>query len=324
MTMLLPIFLAIWSSSIRIDDHQNLDINEPVNEIILFTSDAGDTWQNADAGLPDNVIPMSFYASKSEMYLGSGTGLYTSPSALPQRWHISSLDQHSITGIFPSDHGYYVTTQWNGFYEFVEDAGLWKPMHLALPDKEIHTLWETHKGTLLVSCTSGLYVSADHGNTWQKASMKGLVTKITESDGILIACTGQGIWRSADEGHHWQQVMWSPGYTFFVQAIQDRFIAISQGQEFAGIHAPNELYHSTDQGKTWHPMFTKFPAGLTGINDFHQVGEFWFACSTSGIYRSADMGTTWKQIRNAPKGKSGFYTLKPSGDKLFVLRLEGC
>jgi photosystem II stability/assembly factor-like uncharacterized protein len=101
-------------------------------------------------------------------------------------------------------------------------------------------------------------------------------------------------------------------------------VAIHDWIEFAGVRMANTVSISTDQGKTWKPLFTKLPDQLKDIHELTRVGRQWIAVSRVGVFRSADHGATWQNVLVPPAGKGGSFRLATSGNTLFALFVNGC
>ena len=126
-----------------------------------------------------------------------------------------------------------------------------------------------------------------------------------------------GIWRSTDGGDTWVKssqgipdgkkidvydIVFSPVFT------QDHTIFASVNkQKVAMKEAPGALYRSTDSGQSWEEVqMSGFPSrGVRPLQDlrslslspgFAQDGTMFAVASATGLYRSTDRGSTWKQL----------------------------
>jgi photosystem II stability/assembly factor-like uncharacterized protein len=126
-----------------------------------------------------------------------------------------------------------------------------------------------------------------------------------------------GIWRSTDGGDTW--VKSSQGITdskqidvyaieFSPAFAQDRTVYASVNkQKVAMREAPGALFRSTDGGQTWNEIaMSGFPSrgvrplqdlrSLSLSPDFARDGTLFAVASATGLYRSTDRGSTWKQL----------------------------
>ena len=85
----------------------------------------------------------------------------------------------------------------------------------------------------------------------------------------------------------------------------------------------NELYASTDSGKTWHRVGTypnTYPKGY--VREVMVTEDALYLCLSDGIFRSDDAGNSWKHISNGLDNRlpehSGIHSLQMSQGTLFV------
>jgi photosystem II stability/assembly factor-like uncharacterized protein len=197
-------------------------------------------------------------------------------------------------------------------------------MHTAMPDKTVYAVLEAANGNLYAGCETGIYESTNHGVSWKLVHDPGTVQRLLETDGTILAISNERLWRSTD-GSTWTRAM-SNGLTpFYVTSTDHAILAITRGQEFAGLRLGNEVYRSTDSGLTWSVLFEKLPGALSGIFEIKKAGNAWIAAGNEGIFRSTDNGHRWTQVVAPPEDNRGvFYKLYVIGQQLFALRVQGC
>ncbi|HJW28826.1 MAG TPA: hypothetical protein VJ508_06190 [Saprospiraceae bacterium] len=297
----------------------------PTNSILATSTDAGRTWIDLTGNLPGESSPISLLIHDGEYLIGGMSGVFRGYPAIPSpKWKLDELTPKEITGIFPGHDGPYAISQWKGIFHRSYMTGLWTPVTKTLKDKRIYTMLETQDGTLYAGCDSGLYKSGDQGETWIQVYNKGVINKLVESNGAVLAIAGDDIIRTTDAGHHWDQVLTHDGSAFQLQEIPEGLLAIFSGIEFAGVLPPNEIFLSQDHGATWKPVFTSLPKTMRDVYNFAQSGENYFACSNHGIFRSGDHGATWEVVLSVPPDKGGFYQLLTSDQVLYALFVPGC
>jgi len=322
MYLLLPAISLLVSSFSK--PASSVEIKPPAPMGVIYTSyDNGNSWVDLSKGLPTDTRPFSFLAVEDQYYFGTAKGVFRNRSyGTDPKWQKESFEENSIPGIYPGKDGPYAISHWNGFYQF--QHGLWNPMAQNLNDKFVHVVHETQTGVLYAGCESGLYKSMDHGNSWNLIFNKCPVSSLAETNEVLIIIGTYGLWRSPDGGDSWNQVLTGVTKPINVRAVDEGFIAIREGQEFAWARTPHIVYLSTDNGLTWKPMPNALPVELYTVYDYMQAGDYHFSCSQNGIFRSADHGTTWQPVFRVPTNRGGFFELFTSGKQLFTFFIEGC
>jgi hypothetical protein len=150
------------------------------------------------------------------------------------------------------------------------------------------------KGNYVLSNSSGIFVSTDFSNNWQKYSKRLEVNTATEllaySNDILFAATNQGmIMRSNDAGASWSTI----------QDLRDTITLLAKTN--AGtliVGQPGILLASTDQGETFLGT-AGFEARTPYAMIQSKAGKILLG-TDSGMYYSTDDGATWF----IPRGKN--------------------
>lgn len=154
----------------------------------------------------------------------------------------------------------------------------------------------------------GLFRSENDGDSWISIN-EGLTTPHIRglaidsrsgtifASGFNLAGTENGVFRSTNNGN-----TWSP-----IAALTNRYayaLAVNQsGHIFAGTarFGNDTLLRSTDGGETWLPTNLARYVGNLAIN----ANGYIFACSGPDLYRSADSGSSWVNVR--PDSVGGYY-----------------
>jgi len=286
---------------------------------VLQSTDGGQTWQEVNAGLPEDFRANGVFAHENQIFLSSEKGLYrNSTASLAPRWEKVIFLNEKITDIFPGRAGVYALSYWNGiFQEILPDV--WEPVYPDLKNQSVRTILETSNGAIFVGCDSGIFKSADNGKTWKRVFSEGMVLNMVESNGVLVAGGARGLLRSADGGEHWNWVLTEGGVGIETAHIQGRIAAIT----YNGETETRRLRTSADNGKTWQPIDAGLSPSLS-ISNVKQMGEHLFCSHPTGIFRSADQGKTWILVLPAAKDTKFYFAVSSSQVLYAIVGGFGC
>lgn len=294
----------------------------PAANIVFQSEDGGQTWQDVSAGLPANLAVGRAFADGNEIYLASESGLYHRSTALvAPNWAKEFFPNEKVTNIFPGQNGLYASIYNSGFFKGIPGTGIWNDMHATLSDKTVRTVLETPDGAVFVGCESGLYKSADGGNSWKQVFAEAEINSLAMSGDVLICGINGGLMRSTDGGEHWDRVLTGHGGAFGTERIEGGFVAITDGGRWQD-GKPNKLFTSTDGGKTWQRIDAGLPL-VRNIHDIVQAGNYLFCSTDAGIFRTADSGKTWELVR-LPADEREMIHLAVSGQTVFAVMVFGC
>ena len=333
-----------------------VDRNKPAQANMVFKSmDDGQTWQDISEGLPEPVIDVygvgrnDFFADDNGLYLSAGNGIYhNKPNSKTPFWKKEIFpDEHS--NIAHGKAGIFAYNCWgSGIFQKTNGTGVWSPVFTNFQEKRVLSVFETAGGTIFICSDRGLFKSTNSGKSWKYVG--GLVGKLVESNGVLVATSQGGILRSTDDGESWALVISEGGVGIDVASIQGGFAAITYstvsktrrirtsydgGKTWQAIDAGLQAHGFIDpilppvnanlpaQGfsdSTWHPKDTTILPVPAYITTIIQVGENFFCGHSDGIYRSSDKGKTWKLLLPSVKGK--MFKLSVSGNVIYAIQME--
>jgi len=303
-------------------DFQQMLENAPAANIVFQSSDDGQSWQDVSSGLPAKIAVGRVFADGNQVYLASESGLYYRSAALVAPvWAKEFFPDDKITNIFPGQNGLYASIYSSGFFKGLPGTGIWMSMHDALKDKTVRSVLETPEGIVFVGCESGLYKSADSGNSWKQVFAETEINSLAMSGDVLVCGITGGMLRSTDGGEHWDRVMTGQGSAYGTKRIEGGFITIADGGRWQD-GKPNKLFISTDEGKTWKRIDTGLPL-VRDIQDIVQAGNYLFCSTDAGIFRTADSGKTWELVR-ASTDENETFNLAVSGRIVYAVRVFGC
>jgi photosystem II stability/assembly factor-like uncharacterized protein len=305
------------------------DVEPEATNIIFQSKDGGQAWQDITHTLPENQQPEDFFAGESDLYLRVKNVMYRSKSNLKTPVWVKEniLDLRSVSIAF-NNSGVIAYNHEGQVYRKMSSTGTWLPIYTNFKKHSMRTIFETSDGTVFIGCDGGLYKSSDRGQSWKQVQNEGM--DIVESEGVLIGTGQKGIMRSTDKGEHWESVISEGGVGIAVERIGGGFAAIS----FNTTTQSRRIRISLDSGKTWKAIDEGLQPSLyilpmqgfqasPSISSIKQMGEYLICGHPNGIFRSSDMGKTWK-IVHAGVGEKVF-KVYVSGNTLYaVLRNLGC
>ena len=163
------------------------------------------------------------------------------------------------------------------------------------------------KQRLYAGARNGIFISQDHGNTWQTTSFKNPISTITIDGNTAYAGTWRkGIFRSDDAGETWNLIV--EGLPFYETDDGERFHGevrriLVTFNEIINVGYHSGTYVSNDRGETWHDVSKEWLGGDSIYSMTEYDGYLWSAISVDGMYRSSDNGRTWEWLPNFVLGR---------------------
>jgi len=324
--------------------------------IVFRSADGGQTWQDISEGLPENlqregVRREGFFANDRGLYLRAGNGVYHSEPNSTTRFWTKEILPGTQSNIAPGKNGIFAYNFRGQFLQKINGTSDWLPMYTNFQEqavrinrtidwmytnykeKQVCGVFETTGGTAFIGSNNALFKSTNSGKTWKYVHVGGWVMKMVESNGVLLAASTQGILRSTDDGENWDRAISEGGAGIAVERIDGGFAAIVNNT----ITQTNSIHISLDSGKTWNvigeelqPSWSSLLMKKTGllqssldILSIKQMGKYLICGRTDGIFRSSDMGRTWKKLLLPAIGNYGF-NLSISGNVIYVVPNKGC
>jgi photosystem II stability/assembly factor-like uncharacterized protein len=270
-----------------------------VGDGIYKTTNAGETWQKMGLEKTERIAKIAIHPQHPDIVFVAALGNLWNAS--PER------------GLFKTSDG---GKTWEKILYLDENTGC---CDIAIDPVDPNILyagmWEFRRTPWSFSSGgkgSGLFRSADGGNTWSKITAglpPGILGRVSVSispvrSGIvyaLIEADKTGLYRSGDKGITWNLMSQS-------EAINDRpfyfsFLALDT-QDTTIIYKPGfSLFKSTDGGKTFGSAAVE---GGNYHSDCHPVyigkkdHNLIYMGTDGGVYYSMDKGNTWRFMRNLP------------------------
>ena len=140
---------------------------------------------------------------------------------------------------------------------------------------------------------SGVYLSTDNGNTWNKTGLTNSeITSLAISGSDLYVGTESGVLLSTNQGTDWQSI------TNSLPNLNVTYLAIKGSYIFAGTQGSGMLL-STDGGAHWDSVNTGFSSSYKygWISDIiFNNSSIFVSIYSYGVYYSTNNGTNWIAI----------------------------
>ncbi len=188
-------------------------------------------------------------------------------------------------------------------------GGLWKSNDGGTTFKPVFDQYPQSVGAVAVDPSKPGTVWVGTGETWVRNSVS----------------VGAGVYKSSDGGDHWEQVGLKDSERIakiLVHPAQSDVVYACATGHLWDANDERGVYQTTDGGKTWtRILFVNRDTGCSdlaldprnpqvlyaGMWQFRRSADFFSSGGPgSGLYQSADGGTTWRQLTNGlPGGEKG-------------------
>ena len=214
---------------------------------------------------------------------------YSNSNTLPTSAAIQSAIQGNSTSLFhTSDAG----VNWASFDTHLSGAALGISPDPANP------------GTVVASSDNGTFRTTDNGATWQQQTSVGYMTlaRSPANPATIYGSTGSPIYQSIDNGVTWLfrgsiAVCCAAGIIADPSSAATAYVFYSFNSSVAPVQK------TTDNGMTWNPAVTGFPANalvtaMAAGSDGSLYAGLAFAPggSPGGVYKSSNHGASWAAI----------------------------
>jgi photosystem II stability/assembly factor-like uncharacterized protein len=324
--------------------------------IIFKSADGGETWQDISQGLPEKmqkggVWSGGVFANEHGLYLRAGNGVYHSePNSTTPFW-TKEIFPGNQRNIAPGKNGIFAYDFRGQFLKKLNGASGWLPIYTDFQEqavrldktedwmsknykeRDVRNVFETAGGTVFIASNTSLFRSTNSGKTWNQVHVGDGRMKLVELKGVLLTTSNDGVLRSTDDGQTWDRVISEGGAGMAVEVIDGGFAAIV----YNTVTQTNSVHISMDSGKTWNAIaedlqpswYSSLIKRVTGrqsssdILSIKQMGKYLISGRSDGIFRSTDMGKTWKKLVLPAIENYGF-NLSVSGNVIYVIPNKGC
>ena len=304
---------------------------------ILKSTDGGESWVGAGAGLQNTYVSLLIVdpVSSSKLYAVTGNGIFKSTdgaaswnlldTGLPPNTYITSIviDPANPSRIYATGSFF----QTNGaptasLLRSTDEGQSWKIIDLGLgPNSSIGSLTISSTSVLYAIAGTSILKSADGGDHWTAldaglpsgADIASLIVDPTNSSTLYLAvdfgfAEAGGILKSSDGGATWNAIKADlPAntpidYLAIDPAASSTLYAISN----------SSLLKSTDAGVSWAESSTGLTAISTNALAVNRLDASVYAGAGNSVVKSVDGGASWSQLAAFQLFASNTPTFVPS------------
>jgi len=250
---------------------------------VYSSSDGGKSWKNTSEGLMTiGVSDLFFDPNDSNIVLALGTTTQPRRSQYP---------------------GIYRSTDAGKTWNLIKQLPIvQRPGRYFQAGKSVNGIYPIYAGTNSAGILSGIYVSYDHGTTWQP---RGLDTQVisdvyADNNFLAVSTSTSGLFMSYDSGVNWKRILKASGLP---QVGILSFIKDPADSEHMFAIDETTLYETTDGGISWTSINSAKAIGvqklktLDMMEDPNQAGKYILYAGTSfpgpSVRYSEDNGRTF-------------------------------
>lgn len=261
----------------------------------LFKSmDGGATWARADAGLPPSarINALTFIEAPAgpTAIAATDAGIFISLDRAV-RWR-SAYPSGRVLALATAGDTVFAATDRAGLLHSRDQGRTWSRLDNS-PAAFIRSLLLYQGGLIAGTDSKGIYLSSNQGLSWTAIS-DGLppgaqaFSLATVSGRLFAGLYARGLFAWNPELNRWSRV----------STVTPLALATAGPALIAG-HNPGGIHRSGDLGATWQPAQSIDRALQPGdpVWELASDGKELWAGAASGIFHSADLGVTWKRVR---------------------------
>ncbi len=281
---------------------------------VFKTTDAGETWMDSSAGLPDLAVRALLVdpADSRRLFAGTDSGVAVSTDG-GRQWREAGLSARAVRVLLGEPPGTLYAGTEDGLYA-TDDAGrTWREENVGLAARDLRALArDPRSGTLYAGAFGGLFRRPPGRTEWEPAAEGLPVLNVralaVDPAGTLYAGTaGVGVFRSEDKGRSWRAA--STGLAH--PAILTLLAGPGSGQVLAG--TLGGLFGSSNGGEQWRYLGNRATfLSFTSIVRAADAGGTLYASSGGLILKSTDGGERWADASGTVRRPGDGPAVEPS------------
>jgi len=240
------------------------------------------------------------WAGSKLLYLSTDNGTSWQPRTPP----LYSNDGISDINFYNSQLGLVATKQ--GFIYLTQDQGqTWRELYHPQSSSSVCFLGSP-QNILVAGSSSGLVeISNDQGQSWRSVKLGNYLPQVLPligGEALALAgsnaANGLNIYYTNDYGATWQK---RPGtidgdtWSFAADPCNSKYIYIANEEGSISNNGAAEIVVSSDKGNSWKATFSQPRLYISGSVSVSSNAVY-FQTINNGIYRSTDLGVTWKPV----------------------------
>jgi len=242
------------------------------------------------------------------LYAGTeGVGVYRS-SNRGQNWEETNTGLADIaTYDFTHNDDYLYMGTSAGVYRSSDEGNTWTLTNKGLSNTNVHKLAINDQYIYTGTTDKGIYRSSDKGSTWEATNLNsGNVYDITIGNQYMYAGLGVRMYGSSDNGKNWQDLGLKSSSLINDITLYNEYVYVATGSE--------GVQRASINSNTWEAM----NQGLANrnIRALASDEKYIYAGTTTGVYRSSDMGQNWQSTTGWVNEK--ITTLVINGDYIYA------
>ena len=261
---------------------------------VIRTDDAGATWADSSAGLPDRAYVYAFATSGSSVLVGTDSGVYKSDDA-GHSWSPRRTGYARSAVRFLAAAGDILFAQTPETLERSSDGGAtWQDAGIG------HVYKLTSVGDLVFAAATGDYATAqlagstDGGLHWSVSDLPFVPNGLALWQGVLFASTANGVFSTPD-GSHWESALGNLPFPYATGLL-------GRGGALLVELAYGQYYRSTDGGVTWDPSVIPGDPSAGRYLPNQNAQDAAYVAGGDGLFQSIDGGATWQRVGDAAPG----------------------